>query len=294
MNSTKQIVAIVVAIVAVIGIATFFLVIHPLQEKAEQNEQLLQLAEMDKAEMRNEYESFARQYSEMRTQISNDSLIAQLSQREQEVQNLLQELEQTKASDAAEISRLRKELATMRQVLKSFVAEIDSLNRLNTQLTAENEDLRHQRAVQQQQISDLNNQNETLTDQVAIAAQLNATGIVVMAKNKKGKPARKIGDVKKFQISFSIARNVTTQTGMKTIYVRILKPTGEALNGGGTFSYANRQLEYSIRKDVEYNGEETSVTVYWDVNEMLLAGTYRVQIFADGNDIGGASVSFDK
>ncbi|MBO4907121.1 MAG: hypothetical protein J5486_08850 [Bacteroidaceae bacterium] len=294
MNRTKQIVAIVVAVVVVIGVATYFLVIHPLQEKAEQNEQLLELAEMDKAEMRNEYESFARQYSEMRTQISNDSLIAQLSQREQEVQNLLQELEQTKASDAAEISRLRKELATMRQVLKSFVAEIDSLNRLNTQLTAENEDLRQQRAVQQQRISDLNNQNETLTDQVAIAAQLNATGVVVTAKNKKGKPARKIGDVKKFQISFSIARNVTTQTGMKTIYVRILKPTGEALNGGGTFTYANRQLEYSIRKDVEYNGEETAVTVYWDVNEMLLAGTYRVQIFADGNEIGGGSVNFDK
>lgn len=284
--------AVIVLLVA--ALCTYFFVIAPLQEKAEQNEQLLQIAEMDKAEMKNEYESFARQYSEMRTQISNDSLIAQLSQREQEVQNLLQELEQTKASDAAEIARLRRELATMRQVLKSFVAEIDSLNRLNTQLTAENQDLRQQQAAQQQQISALNNQNEQLSDQVAIAAQLDATAVAITAKNKKGKPARKIADVKKFQIDFKIARNVTAQTGIKTIYVRILKPTGDALNGGGTFSYANRQLEYSIRKDIEYNGEETAVTVYWDVTEMLLAGQYRVQIFADGNEIGGSSINFEK
>ena len=294
-GSGKWIVAaIVILALAATGICTYFFFIAPLQEKAEQNEQLLQIAEMDKAEMKNEYESFARQYSEMRTQISNDSLIAQLSQREQEVQDLIKELEQTKASDAAEIARLRRELATMREVLKSFVAEIDSLNRLNTQLTAENADLRQQREVQQQQISNLNDQNEHLSDQVAIAAQLNATGIGITAKNKKGKPAKKVADVKKFQIDFRIARNVTAQTGIKTIYVRILKPTGEALNGGGTFPYANRQLEYSIRKDIEYNGEETPVTVYWDVTEMLIAGQYRVQIFADGNEIGSTSISFEK
>ncbi len=265
-----------------------------LHKSNEHNKQMLELAEMDKLEMKNEYESFARQYSEMKTQINNDSLIAQLEQEQQRTQELLEELQRTKANDAAEITRLKKELATMREVLKSFVAEIDSLNRLNTQLKGENEDLRQQQAVQQQQISSLSSEKASLTDKVEIASQLDATAVSINALDKRQKRAKKIADVKTMQVSFNIARNVTAAAGARTVYVRIIKPTGEAVNGGGTFSFENRNLEYSMRKDIEYNGEETPVTMYWNVTEMLVAGQYRVQIFADGKNIGGGSISFEK
>ena len=289
----KTIIIIAVAIIALLLGGMAYL-IFSLNESNEQNKQMLELAEMDKREMENEYADFARQYNEMKTQINNDSLMAQLEQEQQRTQELLEELQRTKAQDAAEITRLKKELASMRQVLKSFVAEIDSLNRLNEQLTSENADLKQQRAVQQQQISSLSEEKESLSDKVAIASQLDATGIYVTALNKKGKAAKKVADVKKFQIGFNIARNVTAAAGNRSIYVRILKPTNEVLSGGGTFNYENRNLEYSIRKDIEYNGEETPVTVYWDVNEILIAGLYRVQIFADGKNIGGGSINFEK
>ena len=268
--------------------------IFSLSKSNEQNKQMLELAEMDKRELENEYENFARQYNEMKTQVNNDSLMVQLEQEQQRTQELLEELRRTKNNDAAEITRLKKELATMREVLKSFVAEIDSLNRLNTQLMGENENLRQQQAVQQQQISSLSEEKASLSDKVEIASQLDATSIRITALNKRGKAASKTKDVKKFQVSFNIARNVTAAAGSRTIYVRILKPTGEVLNGGGTFAFENRRLEYSIRKDIEYNGEETPVTVYWDVNEMLIAGQYRVMIFADGKNIGSSSISFEK
>ncbi|MBR0272698.1 MAG: hypothetical protein IJQ59_01230 [Bacteroidaceae bacterium] len=281
------------AVVAVLVAGMAYLIFSLHQSNAE-NKQMLELAEMDKREMENEYERFAVQYNEMKTQVTNDSLMVQLEREQQRTQELLEELRRTKNNDAAEITRLKKELATMREVMRSFVAEIDSLNRLNTQLNAENENLRQVQQVQQQQISSLSSEKASLTDKVAIASQLDATGIRVSALNKKGKAAKKVADVKKFQVSFSIARNVTAAAGNKTIYVRIVKPTGEAVNGGGTFAYENRRLEYSIRKDIEYNGEETPVTMYWDVTEMLVAGDYRVQIFADGNSIGGGSISFEK
>ena len=128
----------------------------------------------------------------------------------------------------------------------------------------------------------------------SIASQLDATGIYAEGRNKKGKTARKIKDVKKFVISFRIARNVTTSTGIRSIYLRITTPTGDVLSKGGTFQYENRNLEYSIRKDIEYTGEEQSIQVYWDVAETLSAGTYRVDIFADGHNIGTSSFSFEK
>lgn len=281
------------AVVAVL-IAGMGYLIFSLSKSNEENKQMLELVEMDKREMENEYENFARQYNEMKTQVTNDSLMTQLEREQQRTQELLEELRRTKNNDAAEITRLKKELATMREVLKSFVAEIDSLNRLNTQLMGENEDLRQQQAVQAQQISSLSSEKASLSDKVEIASQLDATAIRISSLNKRGKEAKKTKDVRKFQISFNIARNVTAASGNKSIYVRILKPTGEVLDGGGTFDFENRRLEYSIRKDIEYNGEETPVTVYWDVNEMLIAGQYRVQIFADGKNIGGGSISFEK
>lgn len=289
----KLIVTLVAAVIALLlGVMGYL--IYSLNKSNEENKQMLELAEMDKREMENEYENFARQYNEMKTQVNNDSLMAQLEREQQRTQELLEELRRTKNNDAAEIARLKKELATMREVLKSFVAEIDSLNRLNTQLMGENENLRQQQVQQQQQISTLSEEKESLSDKVAIASQLDATGLRISALNKRGKEAKKTKDVKKFQINFSVARNVTAAAGNRTIYVRILKPTGEVLNGGGTFPFENRNLEYSIRKDIEYNGEETPVTVYWDVNEMLIAGQYRVMIFADGKNIGGGSISFEK
>ena len=289
----KTIISIAVAVITLLLVGMGYL-IYSLNKSNEENKQMLELAEMDKREMENEYENFARQYNEMKTQINNDSLMAQLEQEQQRTQELLEELRRTKNNDAAEIARLKKELATMREVLKSFVAEIDSLNRLNTQLMGENENLRQQQVQQQQQISTLSEEKESLSDKVAIASQLDATGLRITALNKRGKEVKKTKDIKKFQISFNIARNVTAASGNRSIFVRILKPTGEVLNGGGTFPFENRNLEYSIRKDIEYNGEETPVTVYWDVQEMLIAGQYKVQIFADGNNIGGSSINFEK
>lgn len=291
---SKKIIYSIVGIVIVAVLAAMAYLIYSLNKSNEENKQMLELAEMDKREMENEYESFARQYNEMKTQINNDSLMAQLEQEQQRTQELLEELRRTKSNDAAEIARLKKELATMRQVLKSFVAEIDSLNRLNTQLSNENENLRQQQVVQQQQITNLSSEKASLTDKVEIASQLDATAVHISALNKRQKAAKKIADVKTIQVSFNIARNVTAAAGARTIYVRIVKPTGDAVNGGGTFAYENRNLEYAMRKDIEYNGEETPVTVYWNVTEMLVAGQYRVQIFADGKNIGGGSISFEK
>ena len=290
----KKIIYAIVGVVIVALLAFMGYLIYSLNASNEQNKQMLELAEMDKMEMQNEYESFARQYNEMKTQINNDSLMAQLEQEQQRTQELLEELRRTKSNDAAEIARLKRELATMRQVLKSFVAEIDSLNRLNTQLSNENENLRQQQVVQQQQISNLSSEKSSLSDKVEIASQLDATAVSITALNKRQKAAKKIADVKTFQVSFNIARNVTAAAGARTVYVRIIKPTGEAVNGGGTFPFENRNLEYSMRKDIEYNGEETPVTMYWNVTEMLVAGQYRVQIFADGKNIGGSSISFEK
>lgn len=262
-----------------------------LQEQKQVNRDMQELAELDKQEMENEYERFTQQYSEMMTQINNDSIIAQLTQEQMRTQQLLDELKQVKASDAREIARLKKELATVRNVLRQYIIQVDSLNRLNESLRNENSRVKGELEQSNREKEGLQNEKQTLSEKVAIAAQLDATNIQMMPLNKRNKAAKKMKDCKTLQVNFSIAKNVTAQNGNRTLYVRIQSPTGEVLSAG-TFAYENKQLEYSMKKVVEYTGEETPVTVYWQVAEFLSAGEYRVSIFSDGNMIGSRTFNF--
>ena len=287
----KKVLVIAASAVCIVLIGVLVYMNTQMKARQEENEQMIEVLKMDKAEMENEYQQFAMQYNEMMTQINNDSLINQLSIEQERVHKLLQELKETKATNAREIMRLKKELATLRAILKDYVMQIDSLNRENQALKVDNDKLRNQNERAQAHITDLSTEKEQLVEKVAIASQLNATNIITVAKNKKGKETNKISKAKKFAISFNIARNVTTQTGMRTIYVRIATPMGTILTNGGTFQYENRDLQYSISKEVEYTGEELPVTVYWDIAESLSAGEYRVDIFADGQNIGTSTFS---
>ncbi len=292
MEKKKLITGIVTGIVGLALVGTVAYLYVNLDNQKKENKAMQELAELDKKEMENEYQQFATQYSEMKTQISNDSIIAQLTAEQEKTERLLKELKDTKSNDAREIARLKRELATVRAVLRSYVIEIDSLNRLNQNLTAENSRIKGQYNEATRQIEGLNSERASLSEKVAIAAQLDATGISMQLKNKKGKKTDKTSKCKTVQVSFTIAKNVTASNGTKTFYVRITSPSGTTLGGGGTFNYQNRSLEATMRKTVEYDGRETTISTFWNVSQSLMAGTYQVSVFADGNMIGSRSFSF--
>lgn len=286
----KILIPIIIVVVLLLGGIAYLA--NSLNQQKEENLAMKELAEMEKKEMENEYQRFADQYSEMKTQINNDSIVAQLTAEQEKTQRLLAELRRVKSTDAREITRLKKELATVRAVLRSYVLEIDSLNRLNENLVQENTRVKGQYAEATRQIEGLSTEKQSLSQKVAIAAQLDAISISMVGKNKRGKSTDDIDKCKTIQVNFSIAKNVTAATGTKDVYVRITTPTGNLLNGSGSFTYENRNLQYSMKKTVEYGGDETPVTMYWEVNQALVAGTYQVSIFIDGNMIGSRNFSF--
>ena len=290
MNKKILIPLIVLGVLLIGGIA--FLAFR-LEKQQQENKEMQELAALDKKEMENEYQQFANQYSEMKTQISNNSIVAQLTAEQEKTQKLLDELRQVKSTDAREIARLKKELATVRAVLRSYVLEIDSLNRLNQNLKDENTRVRGQYEEATKRIEGLNTERASLSEKVAIAAQLDATGIKMSLKNKRGKDTDKVKKCKTVQVSFTIAKNVTAHNGMKTFYVRITTPTGAVLGNGGSFSYENRTLQCSMKKTAEYTGQETSIVTFWNVSQTLIEGAYNVSIFADGNMIGSRTFNFE-
>ncbi|MBR5847158.1 MAG: hypothetical protein IKY72_05100 [Bacteroidaceae bacterium] len=283
----KKILIPIIAIAVLLIGALAFLGIR-LSQANKANEEMVQLFELEKEEMENEYSSFATQYDEMQILISNDSLVAQLEREKLRTQQLLEELRATKASNAAEITRLKKELKTVRAVMRSYVVQIDSLNQVNEKLARENKRVRTQYAEVTKQVEVLQEEAKNLSDKVTLASQLDATNICIHPRNKKGKETSNVKNVVKFAIDFTIVKNITAPTGERTIYVRIAKPDGSVLtkNASQTFAYENTKLEYSIKKLIEYTGEEQGVTVYWDVEEFLNPGEYTVYLFSDGVMIG--------
>jgi len=275
-------------LVALIAIAAAVLVYHQLYTKPllAENEDLKELAELEKQEMENQYREFDLQYEQLQSTLKNDSLIAQIENERRHTQQLLEELERTKATDAAEIKRLKAEIASLREVLRSYIMQVDSLNRINQSLHEENTQIKEQISVANTKIETISTERNQLKDKVNIAAQLDATGFWVTPKDKKSKDAKKVKDVKKLAFGFTVVKNVTAQNGQRTLYARILKPDNSVMGKKGTFPYENTNLEYTEKKYIDYTGEEEKVTMYSDVTEFLEAGTYKLFVFCDNQMIG--------
>ncbi len=291
MEKKKNLIITSIAILAIAVVAITYLLIRERQEKND----MAMLFEIEKEEMENEYTRFANQYDELQYQISNDSLIKVLESEKIKTQRLLEELRSVKTTNAREIMRLKKELATVRSVLRTYVVQIDSLNRLNQELAEENRTVKRKYNEATRKISNLSEETKILNEKVELASQLDATHIQVMPMNKRGKKARKVKDVVKFTISFTISKNISAETGEKSIYLRITKPDNSVLckSNAHTFPYENKELAYSIKKNIEYTGEEQEITAYWDVEEFLYAGDYRIDIFADGALIGSGNFTLN-
>lgn len=284
MNKGKIALYAIIALLLIAAVTMGVLWSNSEKEKTEMQE----LFSIEKEELESEYSTFATQYDELKLRITNDSLLYKLEQEKMRTQQLLDELKQTKATDAAEITRLKKELKTVRAVMRSYILQIDSLNRINTELVKENRKVKERYKEASKTISTLNEEKEVLTQQVQLASQLDAQGIKMYPAKKNGKKIDKIKKAKKLVIDFLIAKNITAPTGEKTIYVRITTPDGNILTKeqSAMFTYENRELNYSIKKYIEYTGEDLPITLYWDIEEFLQGGRYRVHIFADGNMIG--------
>ena len=281
--------AVAVLVIAIVGI-TYLLIT---EKKA--NRELVQEFQLDKEDLESEYSQFVQKYDELKFTVTNDSLAQLLDQEQLKTQRLLEELRTVKSSNATEIRRLKKELATLRKIMIGYINQIDSLDKLNKRQQQVIADVTQKYNKASQQISNLSEEKKELNKKVTLAAQLDVTNIRVEPRNKRGKVAKKVKDVVKLAVSFTVVKNITAENGERTIYIRITKPDNDVLtkSASNTFPYENRTLGFSIKKYIEYNGEEQNINVYWDVEEFLYAGNYRLDIFEGGNLIGSQKFELD-
>jgi hypothetical protein len=281
------IIAVGVLILAAGGFV-FYRMHQNLQEKDQALAAMSAQFELEKEQLTDEYSQLNLQYEGYGLRIGNDSLANLLDQQRYKVQRLLEELRTVKASNVRRMNELKKELETLRGIMRQYVVQIDSLHALNKQLRTENQTVTQKYSEEQQKNQVLSEEKKDLITKVTLASILEARGLVVESLTDKGRKATKISKTEQLKFSFLINKNISAPTGEKYIYLRILQPDETPLvkKNDNVFPFEGKYINYSARRPIEYEGEEVAVTIYWDVEEFLHPGTYRADIFADGYLIG--------
>ena len=291
MNKTSKII-LSVSIILILGLgALIYLQFSKITEKENQLIELTQVMEFEKQQSIEEYEKLAMEYEEFYIETSNDSLLKLFDEEKQKVQQLLQELKTVKATNARRIKELQKELGTVRGVLKSYIYKVDSLNTVNDNLKKENVKVKKQIQEANEIARLLEEKTNELDANINLASILEADQIQIKTLNKKGKVTKSLKRITNIELCFQVLRNITAERGYKTIYVRIADINNEVLNTEAkTFEFEGKELIYSAKKEIEYNGEDTPVCIYYKVTEPLQTGSYSIAIFADGNLIGTTGI----
>lgn len=270
--------------------AALFFFIKKSSDKDQEMKGMVAQMTYEKNQVEQEYADFAKSTDGLQFRTTNDSLAHQIIKQRQRIQSLMEELRTVKVTDVQKINELKQELATVRGVLRQYVIMVDSLNRENKALTTENIAVKQKYAQASQHVEQLSKEKNSLEEQVTRAARLDLKSISVETLTDRNKKTDRVNKTATIKINFTIAKNVTAAPGNKYVYARIMTPDNTILSRSqnDVFPFEDKQIQFSCKKTVEYQGDDLTDVLYWKVNELLFAGTYRVDLFADGNLIGQA------
>ncbi len=285
-GNSRTLVIILCVLLALAVIAVIFMTTRSVSRENEHQQQIeqLQLAN-EQLQMANEFDALNNEFAQYENQTSllaNDSIVQKYAAARAQVEKLLQELKNEKNKSAAQISKLKGEIETLKGILRNYVEQINALNQENQELRDENREVKAQNQQLSQSIQTVQANNKVLNERMTLAEKLNVTGVNLVALNKKGKTEKNVTKARQLMVTFTIPQNNSTPVGEKTIWLRITNPEGDLLSGGGSFSFEGSTLGATARKSIEYGGEEIGgITIYWDVNTTLTPGDYTVELFCD-------------
>lgn len=267
-------VAVVLAgVLAYIWIEKSALVDELNEEKTELTEQMISL--------QNDYASLSSDY---------DSINSQLDSSREEVNQLIERIKQTDATNRRKIRQYEKELGTLRSIMKNYIVQIDSLNTLNKQLTADAAAARREAAESRRQSEELSRTVGKLSEQVATGSVLKARGLAIAAYNGSGKVTDRHSRVAQFQVRLSLVENDLAPKGPVRVYIRVKDPDGVLIAGPDqrSFEFGGETLASSASREIDYQGTETDVVIFVNGVEECVKGVYSVEAYTDDNPLGTA------
>jgi len=248
---------------------------------AEKTEFFRQEKDSLEGELRNIY----FRYDTLET--NNLELQAEMQLQQEKIDRLIA----IQADDAYKIRMYRKEMETLRSVLRSYIVQIDSLNMQNQELLAENKQLRNTELRLSTEKEQLQKDKTELEEIKDLATTLQATQINLVLLNKRDKESTRIRTAEKVRVDFVLRANRVTPAGETSIFLRIIRPDQVVLGSPELemAEYNGEQIPVSASRVVNYENEDLPVSIFWNNDGEIVPGEHAVELYSGGKIIGQSS-----
>lgn len=240
-------------------------------EKDELTAQMIALQE--------DYEALSSEYDDINLQLDSSRV---------EVQLLIQKVQKTEATNRRQIRQYEKELGTLRSIMRGYVVQIDSLNKLNKRLTADAAEARRQAAESMRKTEELSREVEDLAGRVATGAVLKAYNLKTLAYNSSDKATDRSSRVTYLLTTLSLGENDLAEKGPVTVYIRVKDPDGILLvnDSQKTFEYNGEPQVCSASREVDYQGSEVELGIYLNGIAGYAKGVYTIEAYTSASLLG--------
>ena len=245
---------------------------------------------VDKETLTVEMQQLQEDYSNLST--TNDTLSSELAKEKEKVAQLIERVKKTEANNKYQLRKYEKELGTLRSIMRGYIKQIDSLNTLNNNLRKETAEARKEAKESRKRYDNLKSTTEDLSKQVEKGSVIKGRGVTLTGISDSGKPIAKAGRVVKLKTCLNLVENSIAKSGLMEVYIRIKGPDGILLTSGSQniFKFNGEELIYSASREVDYQGEEVEVCVYFTPAEKLAKGVYTVDAYTTQGKLGSADL----
>ncbi|MFC2086775.1 hypothetical protein ACFLSA_01230 [Bacteroidota bacterium] len=241
---------------------------------------------LEKEELIQDFETLAHEYEELKT--TNDTINLQLTQKQVEIQKLITEITRLKSTNAEIIRQYKKELSTLRSIMRNYVRQIDSLNTMNQMLIAENIEVKKEISKIKTELKQEQEIKEELDKKVQIGKQLTIDNLLSEPLNERGRIKDRIKSVARIRTCFTLRENAIAEAGPRMIYKKVYRPDSILLADSelDTFKINNKIHIFSARREIQYENRDLDVCIYWQSTGDLIEGIYTIELYMDGYKLG--------
>ena len=247
-----------------------------------------QLFEEQNALLQRDAESLVHELEELKDR--NDTMMIKY----QEAVTMLEQLQKERTYNYNQLAKYKKEVETLRGVMKGYLRQIDSLNTINNNLQAENVAYKKEITTAQLRADVAEERADELGTKVRIGSVIRASGVRIVALNDNSKEVRRVKQAARLRVDFELTANELAEPGEKSIYICITAPDGYVLSSEDMilFMYEGEEMMASALRKVDYENQSVPVSIYYDGSHFE-KGTYRVDIYIDGRHSGSQETYFE-
>ncbi|MDP3437103.1 MAG: hypothetical protein Q8S04_07650 [Bacteroidales bacterium] len=234
-------------------------------------------------ELRDDYQSL---------NTNNDSLNAELAREREKVEQLIERVQKTEATNRIKIRDYEKELGTLRGIMRSYIMQIDSLNTLNITLRKDVAIARDEVKQTLAKYDDLQTTADEYAKKVEIGSVLKGRGFIMTAINSSDKDTDRSSRTAKLKTCLNLVENSIAVKGPRRIYIRVKGPDGILMTNSQqqVFTSAGEQMIYTAVREVDYQGSELEVCIFFASSHSYVKGVYNVDIFTEEGKLGSTDL----